>query len=346
MAKKNQAGSALVQALVGMGVLGVMGGVYASLVTQMGRAQQTLNQKMEQTDLKLTLLSAIQSEEICTWQFAGKTLPGINLPLADAAGKLAVEKIHLGKTVASPVVVEANKPMPGSTTGLVVNNLFVGQVTEGPGSNSFFAKLFIEFADFQDKASFAPMAMNLRFTTDAARVVTSCQGQGGGLPPETPAPDLSLAQLGNCEGQPIPSMIGTFSENSKEDSQAALNLMCSRISYPVPASGQVSYDSEECKKSHALGPSASVVAGAMARAYNIDLRCLPGRGLGSNTETGGPKLANLKSKDECMNLPALPQGATILGQPDNQGAANLGFQSVQWVCVSGTWMNMGNQRNF
>lgn len=328
---RNERGSMLIQAILSMAMLGIIGTMYASMMNQMGRSQQILSQKLEQNDLKMSMMASLISNEVCGWQFAGKTLPDPAAATGSPESKLAFDRFYLGLSNTSPLLATVNQKVPGSTTGQSISDLYLSQIAVNTSPTDFTGKIFIAFSDANGATITAPVSIGLRISTDASRKIISC----GLTSPvsqssETVADNSTLAKLGNCDSVSTPTDgMNTYTPQQKT---AAIEYVCSTMKYPVPASGiptMVSSNSSEC-----LAKDGSHLAsGAFLRAYGLK-SCSGITAAGFVAiATGSPMVAGLKSKDECLKLPFSPQGATV-------GRSPFSGYIPEKICISGRWVSL------
>lgn len=338
--KRNQSGSALIQALVGMGVMATMTGIFASMMNQMGIQQQLLFKKLEYADLKMTLLSSLSKGEVCTWQFLGQTLPLPGAPLS-------ISELRSGVDVSSPLIIKKGEALPGTTAGLVVQDIVVAEAAPFSGPLTFQAKLQVLFEEKAGTPPINPPTISIRFIADAANKIISCvdattQKDEQPSPSSSGSFNLSAASLGNCDGAPQPKgeKDGVLSKPLvPEEVKAAKKAACDSIAFPVPENGMVALNKGDFCGEAGNGMLSSSDRDSLVSKffehYNISKRnCTE---FEKKSGLASPLLAGMSSKEDCLKLPFFPQG-TVNGSNPMFGSHEISDSRL--FCLSGKWIKL------
>lgn len=199
----------MIEILVVVAIVGVISFIFSTLTVNQIRAAKAVTQKLEMNDLKQTLMTALSNSANC------ECLLNPLKNLTDAAGlRFNASQINLGSVppvfgsmslttinsacdsvTGAPIlpIVSVNSPLPGTTTGLRVTNISVGNIRPfNPTLNQFIGNFQVEFDPETTIGSVAPVTAQVNFSATGVAGMVSVVACGG-------ASSTTLTEQSVCE---------------------------------------------------------------------------------------------------------------------------------------------------
>lgn len=197
----------LVEVLVGIGIVGFMGLVFAQMMSNQNKQMQRLDTKASVLEAQNLIVTTLQDSTICSKQFSDPALGALKnigalsgLVNLSAAGtdannplkeKISLNKVLLGSDASSAVAIEVGKPIPGSGS-VAIKEIYISDFVKKSVTDDtkYVADLF---AVFDEKLGpLKPLKVRLSISTNTSaltqRGIQDCNaglassggGSGGG----------------------------------------------------------------------------------------------------------------------------------------------------------------------
>lgn len=191
----------MVEVLIVVAIVGVISLVFSTLTVNQIRAAKAVTQRLEMNDLKQTLMTAISNTANCSCLLnpvtnltdaAGLRFNASQINIAavpPVLGSMPLTSINSACDTVSgaPIlpIVSVNSPLQGSTSGLRVSSISVGNIRPfNPALNQFIGSYQVDFDPETTIGSVAPVTAQVSFVASGTAgmvTVASCVG-GSGTP--------------------------------------------------------------------------------------------------------------------------------------------------------------------
>lgn len=227
-----QSGFTIVEMLVAVAILGIVTAGFTSMTQYMRKELQFANRKVEAIELRRTTSAYLSDLNLCACQLNanGGTFDATAAP---GTAEMPVTKIQTACDPTAGTLISENSLIPGTSTGLSIENMKVHAIEPGGGADRFRGRFSVEFKD--DAGAFRNRGFELEIqfltdpsTPDTAKKVVGCEyiasiGEGPGYgTPGSPGgltfmcPDGQY-MLGMINGEAICSAIVVDGTVSNDD---------------------------------------------------------------------------------------------------------------------------------
>lgn len=183
-------GFSLVGAMASVFVLGVVAAGTAALFAAIGTQQKSVSQKLDASALAANLIMALSNQNICTSQLANPANTVGNSVAIDVSSPsmatgspspTTIQYLALAYgTVGSATIARVGQALPGSTSGLIVQEIALQNIVWTGAGNEYVGTLRIDWTPGSQTQPLKPVTLTQLFTVSGplnAANITQCGTQ-------------------------------------------------------------------------------------------------------------------------------------------------------------------------
>lgn len=179
----NNKGLTLIEIVVGIGLSAILISATTSMILSQQKETKALTQKLELSDLKNQIMQGFVNNDVCTWQFTGKTFSTDRVTTTNpSATTISLDALYAGLDNTSYVFAQRDTALPGSS-GLRVSTIQLTKIVATGVTDQYKGTIQISFSPDSMIRAIKPIEISQIITATGSPTasITACGGGSSGV---------------------------------------------------------------------------------------------------------------------------------------------------------------------